>query len=57
VVALSLVASHRQPGGGALQHHYSQGSYGQFCGMLAACLGRWDDAERHFTDALEMNGK
>jgi hypothetical protein len=23
--------------------------------MLAACLGRWDDAERHFTDALEMN--
>src|SRR5262249_4416635 len=33
----------------------SQGSYGQFCGMLAACLGRWDDAERHFTDALEMN--
>jgi len=34
---------------------YSHGSYGQFCGMLAACLGRWDDAERHFTDALEMN--
>jgi tetratricopeptide (TPR) repeat protein len=33
----------------------SQGSYGQHCGMLAACLGRWDDAERHFTDALEMN--
>ncbi len=33
----------------------SQGSYGQFCGMLAACLGRWDDAERHFTDALAMN--
>jgi hypothetical protein len=23
--------------------------------MLAACLGRWDDAERHFTDALVMN--
>jgi hypothetical protein len=23
--------------------------------MLAACLGRWDDAEGHFTDALEMN--
>ena len=23
--------------------------------MLAACLGRWDDAERHFTDALTMN--
>ena len=33
----------------------SQGSYGHFCGMLAACLGRWDDAELHFTDALEMN--
>ena len=23
--------------------------------MLTACLGRWDDAERHFTDALAMN--
>ena len=23
--------------------------------MLAACLGRWDDAERQFTDALAMN--
>jgi hypothetical protein len=23
--------------------------------MLAACLGRWDDAEGHFTDALAMN--
>ena len=33
----------------------SQGSYGQFCGMLAACLGRWDDAEGHFIDALAMN--
>jgi class 3 adenylate cyclase/tetratricopeptide (TPR) repeat protein len=33
----------------------SHGSYGQFCGMLTACLGRWDDAERHFTDALAMN--
>jgi len=33
----------------------SQGAYGQFCGMLAACLGRWDDAEGHFTDALAMN--
>ena len=26
-----------------------------WCGMLAACLGRWDDAEGHFTDALEMS--
>ena len=33
----------------------SRGSYGQFCGKLAACLGRWDDAERHFADALAMN--
>ena len=23
--------------------------------MLAACLHRWDDAERHFADALAMN--
>ena len=23
--------------------------------MLAACLQRWDDAERHFADALAMN--
>jgi tetratricopeptide (TPR) repeat protein len=36
-------------------HVVSLGSYGRVCGMLAACLGRWDDAERHFTDALEMN--
>ena len=27
----------------------------QYCGRLAACLGRWDDAERHFADALAMN--
>src|SRR5262249_3762469 len=33
----------------------SQGSYGLNCGMLAACLGRWDDAARHFADALAMN--
>jgi hypothetical protein len=31
------------------------GSYGLWCGMLAACLHRWDDAERHFADALAMN--
>ena len=34
------------------------GSYGPFafpCGMLAACLGRWDEAERHFSAALTMN--
>src|SRR5262249_56923745 len=26
------------------------GSFGLWCGMLAACLGRWDDAEGHFAD-------
>jgi tetratricopeptide (TPR) repeat protein len=32
-----------------------QGSYALYCGMLAACLGCWDDAERHFGEALSMN--
>jgi hypothetical protein len=31
------------------------GSFALWCGMLATCLGRWDDAERHFADALAMN--
>jgi hypothetical protein len=31
------------------------GSYSLHCGMLAACLGRWEDAQRHFADALTMN--
>ncbi len=31
------------------------GSYALYCGLLAACLARWDDAERHFADALAMN--
>jgi hypothetical protein len=31
------------------------GSYSLYCGMLAACLSLWDDAERHFADALAMN--
>jgi class 3 adenylate cyclase len=31
------------------------GSFALWCGMLAACLGRWEDAERHFADALAMN--
>jgi tetratricopeptide (TPR) repeat protein len=34
-----------------------EGSCAFWCGLLAACLGRWDDAERHFTDALAMNGR
>ena len=24
-------------------------------GLLAAAMGRWDDAERHFEDALAFN--
>lgn len=31
------------------------GSFAMYCGMLATCLGRTDDAERHFVDALAMN--
>jgi class 3 adenylate cyclase/tetratricopeptide (TPR) repeat protein len=33
----------------------SSGSYALYCGMLAACLHRWEDAARHFADALAMN--
>jgi tetratricopeptide (TPR) repeat protein len=32
-----------------------QGSASRPLGMLAATLSRYDDAERHFADALEMN--
>src|SRR5262249_14417903 len=31
------------------------GSCALYCGLLAACLCRWDDAECHFADALAMN--
>ena len=31
------------------------GSYATHCGILAACLGRWEDADRHFADGLAMN--
>jgi class 3 adenylate cyclase len=31
------------------------GAMGRFTGMLAVTLERWDDAERHFEAALEMN--
>jgi tetratricopeptide (TPR) repeat protein len=31
------------------------GSLGQAAGILAACLKRWDDAERHFERALAVN--
>ncbi|MHC4995581.1 MAG: tetratricopeptide repeat protein [Planctomycetota bacterium] len=31
------------------------GSFAFYCGRLAVCLGRHDDAQRHFSDALAMN--
>jgi tetratricopeptide (TPR) repeat protein len=31
------------------------GSASRYLGMLAATMQRWDDAERHFQEALEMN--
>src|SRR5919202_5486363 len=40
-------------GGGWVCH----GSISRFLGMLATVLGRYDDAERHFDVALEMNGR
>lgn len=33
------------------------GSGSHFLGRLAATMGRWDDASRHFEDALRMNAK
>lgn len=35
----------------------STGSVSRNLGLLAAVMERWDDAERHFEDALEMNGR
>jgi hypothetical protein len=34
---------------------FSQGSRGYAAGLLASCLGRWEDAERHFEHALAAN--
>lgn len=34
-----------------------EGSTSRPLGMLATTLGRYDDAEQHFEDALEMNTK
>ena len=31
------------------------GSYSRHCGLLASCLGRCEDAERHFADTIAMN--
>jgi tetratricopeptide (TPR) repeat protein len=33
------------------------GSVSHYLGLLASTLERWDDAVRHFEDALEMNGR
>lgn len=33
------------------------GSVSHYLGLLATTLERWDDAVRHFEDALEMNGR
>ena len=33
----------------------SHGSNGYPAGLLASCLGRWEDAERHFEHALAVN--
>lgn len=33
----------------------SIGSVSRYLGLLASTLARWDDAERHFRDALAMN--
>jgi tetratricopeptide (TPR) repeat protein len=35
----------------------STGSVARYLGLLAATMERWDDAERHFENALKMNGR
>jgi tetratricopeptide (TPR) repeat protein len=59
--AASLLYPRIQPfsdrvGVGGIYSH-CQGSLGYPCGLLAACLEHWDDAERHFNQALEMNDR
>jgi hypothetical protein len=34
-----------------------RGSVARYLGMLAGTIGRWDDAARHFEDALEANDR
>jgi CheY-like chemotaxis protein/tetratricopeptide (TPR) repeat protein len=34
---------------------FTEGAAAHYLALLAATMERWDDAERHFTDALEMN--
>ena len=36
---------------------FSTGAVARYLGLLAATMERWDEAERHFEDALEMNGR
>jgi DNA-binding CsgD family transcriptional regulator/tetratricopeptide (TPR) repeat protein len=38
-------------------NYMSRGSAAHYLGMLASTLTRYDDAERHFTDALAMNAR
>jgi class 3 adenylate cyclase len=33
------------------------GSVSQYLGMLAGTMGRWEEAERHFEDALQVHGR
>ncbi len=40
--------------GGAI---VSCGSADRYLGLLCAAMGRWSDAERHFEEALAMNGR
>jgi tetratricopeptide (TPR) repeat protein len=35
----------------------STGSVARYLGLLTATMERWDDAERHFENALETNGR
>ncbi len=39
---------------GAHEYH---GSVSRYLGLLAATMSRWEEAERHFEDALEMNAR
>jgi hypothetical protein len=48
----------RHPGGnGTINFSLSMGAMARSLGQLATVLERWGDAERHFQDALDLNGK
>jgi len=40
---------------GVIYTEISTGSVSRYLGLLASTISRWDEAERHFKDALEMN--